>query len=140
MPSATHRATDVSNWWYRVGRCRGTGRALPVSRYAYRSEGRLLEKVDLSGNRSGRSIRQNHRYAKFKCTSSLSRRSLIAARKKLVEQCVTIDIQILWSVVVLGVQLLRALSTAFKDAALKISDGVPSLHAMIRDRADFLAV
>ena len=44
----------------------------------------------------------------------------------------TIDNQIRGLVVVFGVRLPRALSPAFKDAALKFSDGVPGLHAALR--------
>lgn len=43
----------------------------------------------------------------------------------------TIDNQIRGLVVVFGVRLPRALSPAFKDAALKVSNGVPGLHAAL---------
>ncbi|MGB8623966.1 MAG: IS110 family transposase [Paracoccaceae bacterium] len=66
-----------------------------------------------------------------KSLSAHAIRSLIAARKKLVGQRVTIDNQIRGLVVVFGVRLPRALSPAFKDAALKVSDGVPGLHAAL---------
>lgn len=59
-------------------------------------------------------------------------RSLIAARKKLVGQRVTIDNQIRGLVVVFGVRRPRALSPAFKDAALKVTAGVPGLYAALR--------
>jgi transposase len=59
-------------------------------------------------------------------------RSLIVARKKLVGQRVTIDNQIRGLVVVFGVRLPRAQSPAFKGASLKVSDGVPGLHAALR--------
>ncbi|MBS9718870.1 IS110 family transposase, partial [Pseudohalocynthiibacter aestuariivivens] len=67
-----------------------------------------------------------------KSLSAHAIRALIAARKKLVGQRVTIDNQIRGLVVVFGVRLPRALSPSFKDAALKISDGVPGLHAALR--------
>lgn len=67
-----------------------------------------------------------------KSLSAHAIRSLIAARKKLVGQRVTIDNQIRGLVIVFGVRLPRALSPAFKDAALKVSDGVPGLHAALR--------
>jgi transposase len=67
-----------------------------------------------------------------KSLSAHAIRSLIAARKKLVGQRVTIDNQIRGLVVVFGVRLPRALSPAFKDATLKVSDGVPGLHAALR--------
>ena len=67
-----------------------------------------------------------------KSLSAHAIRSLIAARKKLVGQRVTIDNQIRGLVVVFGVRLPRALSPAFKHAALKVSDGVPGLHAALR--------
>jgi len=67
-----------------------------------------------------------------KSLSAHAIRSLIAARKKLVGQRVTIDNQIRGLVVVFGVRLPRALSPTFKDAALKVSDGVPGLHAALR--------
>ena len=67
-----------------------------------------------------------------KSLSAHAIRSLIAARKKLVGQRVTIDDQIRGLVVVFGVRLPRALSPAFKEAALKVSDGVPGLHAALR--------
>ncbi len=66
-----------------------------------------------------------------KSLSAHAIRSLIAARKKLVGQRVTLDNQIRGLVVVFGVRLPRALSPAFKNAALKVSDGVPGLHAAI---------
>ncbi|SDG36944.1 IS110 family transposase [Sulfitobacter delicatus] len=66
-----------------------------------------------------------------KSLSAHAIRSLIAARKKLVGQRVTIDNQIRGLVVVFGVRLPRALSPAFKDAALKVSTGVPGLHAAL---------
>ena len=66
-----------------------------------------------------------------KSLSAHAARSLIAARKKLVGQRVTIDNQIRGLVVAFGVRLPRALSPAFKDAALKVSDGVPGLHAAL---------
>ena len=66
-----------------------------------------------------------------KSLSAHAIRSLIAARKKLVGQRVTIDNQIRGLVVVFGVRLPRALSPAFKDAALKESTGVPGLHAAL---------
>lgn len=66
-----------------------------------------------------------------KSLSARAIRSLIAARKKLVGQRVTIDNQIRGLVVVFGVRLPRALSPAFKDAALKVTDGVPGLHAAL---------
>ena len=43
----------------------------------------------------------------------------------------TIDNQIRGLVVAFGVRLPRALSPACKDAALKVSDGVPGLYAAI---------
>ncbi|MFG5381914.1 IS110 family transposase [Yoonia sp. R2-816] len=64
-----------------------------------------------------------------KSLSAHAIRSLIAARKKLVGQRVTIDNQIRGLIVVFGVRLPRALSPAFKDTALKVSDGVPGLFA-----------
>lgn len=66
-----------------------------------------------------------------KSLSAHAVRSLIAARKKLVGQRVTIDNQIRGLVVVFGVRLPSALSSAFKDAALAASDGVPGLHAAL---------
>ena len=66
-----------------------------------------------------------------KSLSAHAVRSLIAARKKLVGQRVTIDNQIRGLVVVFGVRLPRALSPAFKKAALQVSDGVPGLHAAL---------
>ncbi len=66
-----------------------------------------------------------------KSLSAHAVRSLIAARKKLVGQRVTIDNQIRGLVVVFGVRLPRALSPAFKDAALAASYGVPGLHAAL---------
>ena len=66
-----------------------------------------------------------------KSLSAHAIRSLIAARKKLVGQRVTIDNQIRGLVVVFGVRLPRALSPAFKDAALGVSNGVPGLHSAL---------
>lgn len=66
-----------------------------------------------------------------KSLSAHAIRSLIAARKKLVGQRVTIDNQIRGLVVVFGVRLPRALSPSFKDAALAVSNGVPGLHAAL---------
>ena len=68
-----------------------------------------------------------------KSLSAHAIRALIAARKKLVGQRVTIDNQIRGLVVVFGVRLPRALSPAFKEAALQVSDGVPGLHAALSD-------
>ncbi len=67
-----------------------------------------------------------------KSLSAHAIRSLIAARKKLVGQRVTIDNQIRGLVVVFSVRLPRALSPAFKAVALKVSDVVPGLHAALR--------
>ena len=66
-----------------------------------------------------------------KSLSAHAVRALIAARKKLVGQRATIDNQIRGLVVVFGVRLPRALSQAFKVAALAVSDGVPGLHAAL---------
>lgn len=66
-----------------------------------------------------------------KSLSAHAVRSLIAARKKLVGQRVTIDNQIRGLVVVFGVRLPRALSPAFKDTALAAGNGVPGLHAAL---------
>lgn len=66
-----------------------------------------------------------------KSLSAHAVRPLIAARKKLVGQRVTIDNQIRGLVVVFGVRLPRALSPAFKDTALAVSNGVPGLHAAL---------
>jgi len=55
-------------------------------------------------------------------------RSLISARKKLVGQRVTLENQIRGLAVVFGVRLLRALTVAFIDNALKASEGIAGLR------------
>lgn len=67
-----------------------------------------------------------------KSLSAHAVRALLAARKKLVGQRVTLDNQIRGLAVVFGVRLPRALSPAFKDAALKVSDGVAGLSSAMR--------
>ena len=67
-----------------------------------------------------------------KSLSAHAVRSLIAARKKLVGQRVTLGNQIRGLAVVFGVRLPRALSPAFKEAALKVSDGVTGLSSAMR--------
>src|SRR6056297_1763232 len=49
----------------------------PTARRSFsgRPSVRVFEKVEWSGTRSFKSRRQNHRYARFRCTSSQSRRS-----------------------------------------------------------------
>ena len=59
-------------------------------------------------------------------------RSLIAARKKLVGQRVTLENQIRGLAVVFGVRLPRGLSPAFVDQVLSISDGVDGLSGAMR--------
>ena len=61
-PSAMQRASTVSKTW----------RKASLSR---KRPWRFLEKVEYSGTASSSPNRQNHRYAKFKCTSSQSLRS-----------------------------------------------------------------
>ena len=60
-------------------------------------------------------------------------RSLIIARKKLVGQRVTLENQIRGLAVVFGVRLPRALSPAFLEEALRVSDGIDGLSAAMRD-------
>jgi len=67
-----------------------------------------------------------------KSLSAHAVRALLAARKKLVGQRVTLDNQIRGLAVVFGARLPRALSPAFKEAALKVSDGVTGLSAAMR--------
>lgn len=59
-------------------------------------------------------------------------RSLIAARKKLVGQRVTLENQIRGLAVVFGVRLPRGLSPAFVDRVLNMSDGVDGLSGAMR--------
>ena len=59
-------------------------------------------------------------------------RSLIAARKMLVGQRVTLENQIRGLVVVFGVRLPRGLSPAFVDQVLHMSDGVDGLSGAMR--------
>lgn len=59
-------------------------------------------------------------------------RSLIAARKKLVGQRVTLENQIRGLAVVFGVRLPRGLSPAFVDQVLRMSDGVDGLAGAMR--------
>jgi transposase len=59
-------------------------------------------------------------------------RSLIAARKKLVGQRVTLENQIRGLAVVFGVRLPRGLSPAFVDHVLSMSDGVDGLSGAMR--------
>jgi transposase len=59
-------------------------------------------------------------------------RSLIIARKKLVGQRVTMDNQIRGLAVVFGVRLPRALTVAFLEQALQMSDGIDGLSAAMR--------
>jgi transposase len=59
-------------------------------------------------------------------------RSLIAARKKLVGQRVTLENQIRGLAVVFGVRLPRGLSPAFVDQVLGMSDGVDGLSGAMR--------
>lgn len=59
-------------------------------------------------------------------------RSLIAARKKLVGQRVTLENQIRGLAVVFGVRLPRGLSPAFVDQVLHMSDGVDGLSGAMR--------
>jgi transposase len=67
-----------------------------------------------------------------KSLSAHAVRSLIIARKKLVGQRVTLENQIRGLAVVFGVRLPRALTAAFIDQALKVSEGVAGLSAAIR--------
>jgi transposase len=62
-------------------------------------------------------------------------RSLISARKKLVGQRVTLENQIRGLAVVFGIRLPRALTTAFIDRALKVSEGAAGLSAAMRGRS-----
>src|SRR5579863_2585463 len=59
-------------------------------------------------------------------------RSLIIARKKLVDQRVTLENQIRGLAVVFGVRLPRALTSAFINDALKASDGIAGLSPAMR--------
>lgn len=59
-------------------------------------------------------------------------RSLIAARKKLVGQRVTLENQICGLAVVFGVRLPRGLSPAFVEQVLSMSDGVEGLSVAMR--------
>jgi transposase len=59
-------------------------------------------------------------------------RSLIIARKKLVGQRVTMDNQIRGLAVVFGVRLPHALTVAFLEQALQMSDGIDGLSAAMR--------
>lgn len=59
-------------------------------------------------------------------------RSLIAARKKLVGQRVTLENQIRGLAVVFGVRLPRGLSPAFVDQVLSMSDGIDGLAGAMR--------
>src|SRR5499425_3446428 len=59
-------------------------------------------------------------------------RALIAARKKLVGQRVTLENQIRGLALVFGVRLPRALTAAFIRQALRASEGIPGLSAAMR--------
>src|ERR1700733_11751459 len=59
-------------------------------------------------------------------------RSLIIARKKLVGQRVTMDNQIRGLAVVFGIRLPHALTVAFLEQALQMSDGIDGLSAAMR--------
>ena len=59
-------------------------------------------------------------------------RALISARKKLVGQRVTLENQIRGLAVVFGGRLPRALTAAFIDQALKVSEGIAGLSAAMR--------
>lgn len=63
-------------------------------------------------------------------------RSLIAARKKLVGQRVTLENQIRGLAVVFGVRLPRGLSPAFVNQVLRMSDGVDGLAGAMRGLVD----
>ena len=67
-----------------------------------------------------------------KSLSAHAVRSLIIARKKLVGQRVTLENQIRGLAVVFGVRLPRALTAAFIDQALKVSEGIAGLSAAMR--------
>ena len=67
-----------------------------------------------------------------KSLSAHAVRSLIIARKKLVGQRVTLENQIRGLAVVFGVRLPRALTAAFINEALKVSEGVAGLSAAMR--------
>ena len=66
-----------------------------------------------------------------KSLSAHAVRSLIIARKKLVGQRVTLENQIRGLAVVFGVRLPRALTAAFIDQALKVSEGIAGLSAIL---------
>ena len=59
-------------------------------------------------------------------------RALIAARKKLVGQRVTLENQIRGLAIVFGVRLPRGLSPAFVEQVLRMSDPIAGLSAAVR--------
>lgn len=128
-----------------------TGRMAPMPYHGLAERGIPTERIEgrqacqalrsLAGHKSDRNDARGlahlarrgfYKPTHVKSLSAHAIRSLIAARKKPVGQRVTIDNQIRGPVVVFGVRLPRALSSAFKDAAMKVSDGVPGLHAALR--------
>ena len=98
-------------------------------------------KANKSDRNDARGLAQLARTGFFKPThvKSLSAhavRALLAARKKLVGQRVTLENQIRGLAVVFGARLPRSLTPAFKAQALELAQGVPGLATAMRGLLD----